>query len=182
MAANLVTPDRHAEPFDGGLLRRAFGRVPSGVAAVCGLDADGTPVGMAVSTFTPVSLSPPLVSICVQNGSATWPRLRAAGALGVSVLAEGQHRLAAQLAAKDADRFAEVEWTASARGAVDLTGAAAWLETTLHAELPAGDHLIALLEVRSLYVTPQLEPLVFHGSEYRRLRGATASAGKGTTA
>ena len=46
------------------LLRQAFGCFPSGVTAFCGL-LDGVAEGMAASSFTSVSLDPPLVSVCV---------------------------------------------------------------------------------------------------------------------
>ena len=60
-------------PVDGTELRRAFGCFPSGVTAVCAI-IDGEPVGMAASSFTSVSIDPPLASICVQKSSTTWPR------------------------------------------------------------------------------------------------------------
>ena len=54
-------------------LREAFGHFPSGVIAIAA-EVDGTRVGLAASTFVPVSLDPPLVSFCVQNTSTTWPQ------------------------------------------------------------------------------------------------------------
>ena len=66
---------------DEGELRRVFGCFPSGVIAVCAI-VDGEPVGMAASSFTSVSVAPALVSICVQNTSTTWPRLRSAAEAG----------------------------------------------------------------------------------------------------
>ena len=69
-------------------LRASFACFPSGVAAVCAL-IDGEPVGMVMSSFTSVSLDPPLVSVCVDLNSSTWPRLRSAPWLGVSILGEG---------------------------------------------------------------------------------------------
>ncbi|OQS19008.1 oxidoreductase, partial [Nocardia donostiensis] len=63
-----------SEVPDGVGLRRAFAHFPSGVVAVCA-EIDGQRYGIAVSTFVPVSLDPPLVSFCVQNTSATWQRL-----------------------------------------------------------------------------------------------------------
>lgn len=105
------------EYFDGPIfitgnqLRRAFGCFPSGVTAVCAL-VDGEPVGMAASSFTSVSVSPPLVSVCIQNISSTWPKLRRRPRLGLSVLAEGHDAACARLASKDGDRFADVGWEA----------------------------------------------------------------------
>jgi hypothetical protein len=68
--------------FDQALLRQAFGAFPSGVTAFCGL-IDGVAEGMAASSFTSVSLDPPLVSVCVANTSTTWPKLARLDRLGV---------------------------------------------------------------------------------------------------
>lgn len=157
-----------ATPTDPALLRQAFGCFPSGVTAVCALDS-GTPVGMAASTFTPVSLSPALISVCIQDTSTTWPRLRRRGRMGVSVLAEGQDTICRSLAGKESDRFAGVDWDADDAGGVYVHGASLWLNCSLHAELPGGDHTIALLEIHGLKAEPDREPLVFHNSRFRRL-------------
>lgn len=159
---------------DTDTLRRVFGCFPSGVAALCALDAGGnTPIGMAASSFTTVSLDPPLVSVCVQRTSTTWPGLRRRPRIGVSVLAEGHDEACLQLSRKDADRFAGVDWSASDEGSVLVGGATAWLETSLYDELPAGDHLIALLELHSMAADPSALPLVFHASAFRRLLATT---------
>lgn len=149
-------------------LRRAFGCFPSGVTAVCAM-AGSEPVGMAASSFTSVSIDPPLVSVCVQNSSATWPRLRRCARLGVSVLARGQDGACRSLSDKHGDRFAGVSWEPGADGAVFVHGATAWLNCSVHDELPAGDHRIVLLRVHGLRADPGAEPLVFHGSRFRQL-------------
>ncbi|MBU3063177.1 flavin reductase family protein [Nocardia sp. NEAU-G5] len=156
-----------ATPTDPALLRQAFGCFPSGVTAVCALES-GSPVGMAASTFTPVSLSPALMSVCMQDTSATWPRLRRRSRVGVSVLAEGQDAICRSLASKH-DRFASVDWDADENGGVYIHGASLWLTCSLHAELPGGDHTIVLLEIHGLKAEPDREPLVFHNSRFRRL-------------
>ena len=63
------------------VLRHAFGLFPSGVTAVCGI-VDGHPAGLAASSFTSVSLDPPLVSVCIAHTSSTWPILRQCRWLG----------------------------------------------------------------------------------------------------
>ncbi|MEU5347530.1 MULTISPECIES: flavin reductase family protein [unclassified Streptomyces] len=155
-------------PTNSSLLRQAFGCFPSGVTAVCALDS-GAPVGMAVSTFTPVSLSPALISVCVQDTSTTWPKLRGRSHVGVSVLAEGQDTICRSLASRAGDRFAGVDWDADDDGGVYIHGASLWLNCSLHAELPGGDHTIVLLEIQGLKAEPDRQPLVFHNSRFRRL-------------
>ncbi|MFC8193314.1 flavin reductase family protein [Cellulomonas sp. NPDC057328] len=155
--------------IDARALRRVFACFPSGVTAICGV-VDGVPVGMAASSFTSVSIDPPLVSVCVDNGSTTWPVLRGAGAIGVSVLGEGQDAVCRQLASRGGDRFAGLETHRTAEGAVLLGGSAAWLHCTVEDELPAGDHHIVLLRVQAYMAEPGLGPLVFHGSTFRVLQ------------
>jgi flavin reductase (DIM6/NTAB) family NADH-FMN oxidoreductase RutF len=155
----LITPDE---------LRAAFAAFPSGVTAVAGM-LDGQPVGMAASSFTSVSLDPPLVSVCMARSSSTWPTLRRAPGIGVSVLAAGHGDIARAMSAKHGDRFAGLDWHADHTGSILIGGSALWLTCTLENELPAGDHDIALLYVHELKVFPHVAPLIFHGSAYRQL-------------
>lgn len=148
-------------------LRKLFGRVPSGVTALCADLGEG-PIGMAVSTFVAVSLDPPLVSVCVQNESRTWPVLRTAPRIGLSVLAEGQGEHVRSLGTREGDRFAGVPWSESG-GAVFVDGAAAHLTCALHDEFPAGDHLIAVLRIQDARADPAVEPLIFHDSRFRNI-------------
>jgi flavin reductase (DIM6/NTAB) family NADH-FMN oxidoreductase RutF len=135
---------------------------------VCAL-LDGVPTGLAANSFTSVSLDPPLVSVCVQNSSSTWPRLRARPRLGVSVLAEGQDQACALLSMKHGDRFAGLSWNATEDGAVFIDDAAAWLGCSLYTEVAAGDHSIVLLQLHVLRADPETAPLVFHGGKFRQL-------------
>lgn len=154
-------------------LRKTFGCFPSGVTAICGL-GDGVPMGMAASSFTPVSLDPPLVSICVQNTSATWPVLRRLPRLGLSVLAEGQDQTCISLSRRVGDRFADVSWMSRSNGTVFVQGATAWWDCRIHDEVVAGDHTIVLLQICALGADPGTPPLIFHASRFRRLAGAAA--------
>lgn len=156
---------------DPGHLRRAFGCFPSGVTALCGI-ADGTPVGMAASSFTSVSISPPLVSVCFQPSSTTWPRLRELDRVGISVLAEDHNDVCMSLSRQSENRFARVAWDAAESGAVFVSDAPAWLECSLYDEMPAGDHSVALFEIHALRADPEAAPLIFHGSRFRRLATA----------
>lgn len=157
-----------AAPSEPRSLRQAFGCFPSGVAAVCGT-VDGVPRGIAVSSYTSVSLDPPLVSICIDRNSTTWPFLRIAPRLGLSILAESHADAGRQLAAKVDDRFAGLSMSASDAGALFLEGAAAWFDCSIHQEIAAGDHEIVLLQVHAMHADPGTSPLVFHGSRFRRL-------------
>ncbi|SFF39648.1 NADH-FMN oxidoreductase RutF, flavin reductase (DIM6/NTAB) family [Actinacidiphila alni] len=149
-------------------LRRVFGAFPSGVTAIAAL-VDGRPVGLAASSFTSVSLDPPLLSVCVAHTSTTWPLLAGRARLGVTVLGAEQERACAQLASRGSDRFAGLDWHATEDGAVVLDGAGAWFDTSVERRIPAGDHDIVLLRIHGLDADHSVPPLVFHASRFRRL-------------
>lgn len=165
---NAIPMTNSGSILDARTLRNAFGCFPSGVTAICAMVGD-EPVGMAASSFTSVSLDPPLVLVCIQNSSDTWKKLRNAPRIGVSVLGEAHDRACSQLAAKSGDRFARVDWVAKEGGAVLLEGAAVHLDCSIVEQIPAGDHGLVLLRIEDLTFQPAVNPLVFHGSRFRRL-------------
>ncbi|BEP13118.1 flavin reductase family protein [Acidothermaceae bacterium B102] len=158
MTATLLDPRR---------LRDVFGAFPTGVTTVAAC-VDGSPAGLVASSFTSVSLDPPLVSVCIRATSRTWPRLSTASRIGISVLGEHHGELSAAMSRSGADRFSGVGWQTRPGGAVLLTDAIAWLDCSIYAEHSAGDHRIVVLAVHDLDARDG-SPLVFHGSRYRRL-------------
>ena len=126
-------------------------------------------MGMAASSFTSVSLDPPLVSVCVANTSTTWPKLATLKQLGLSVLAGDHGPVARALAAKTGDRFSGVDWTATDSGAVFVHGATLWLECAPFKRVDAGDHEIVVLKIVGLAMYPDVAPMVFHRSNFRAL-------------
>ena len=149
-------------------LREAFGHFPSGVVAIAA-EVGGVREGLAASTFVPVSLEPPLVSFCVQNISETWPKLKRVPMLGISVLGEAHDEAARTLAAKTGDRFVGLETVSNETGAVFIKGTSLWLESAIEQLIPAGDHTIVVLRVTQVTVDPEVAPIVFHRSMFRRL-------------
>lgn len=149
-------------------MRRAFASFPSGVVAVCA-EIDGVPHGMAVSTFVPVSLDPPLVSFCVQKSSETWPKLVTATHLGLSLLGTDQQAHARALGTRAGDRFQGVELHRGTGDAVFIDGATAWIEATVEADVEAGDHLVVITRIHRIATRADSDPLVFHLSRFRRM-------------
>jgi flavin reductase (DIM6/NTAB) family NADH-FMN oxidoreductase RutF len=157
-------------------LRSVFAAFPTGVAAVAAV-MGGAPTGLAASSFVPVSLDPPLVSVCIARASTTWPALRTAARLGISVLGCHQEAVSRQLAATGGERFTGLSWRATAHGAVLLPESSAWFDCSVEQEIPAGDHDIVLLRVHDLGATAVM-PLVFHASTYRRLQAHAVTGGQ----
>jgi flavin reductase (DIM6/NTAB) family NADH-FMN oxidoreductase RutF len=158
------------QDLDPARLRQAFGIFPSGVVAVAAV-VDGVPVGLAASSFRSESLDPPLVSFSISASSKTWPDLRRASRLGVSVLASHHGGLARQLAGRPKTRFDDVAVRTSEAGALVIDEAVAHFDTTIYREVDAGDHVIVLLEIKAVAHPEVGSPLVFHRSTFGRLAG-----------
>ncbi len=153
------------QDLDAVRLREVFGVFPSGVVAVAA-EVDDVPVGLAASSFTSVSLDPPLVSFSVATSSKTWPVLRRAGHLGVTILADHHDEACRQLAGPQEHRFDGLSLTASDDGALTLDDGLARFDCTIHDEVEAGDHLIVILAVHAVEHADTAQPLVFHRSGF----------------
>lgn len=163
------------QDLDPARLRKAFGIFPTGVVAVAAR-VGGQLVGLAASSFTSVSLDPPLVSVSIANGSKTWPHLRRAAQLGITILADHHRVVARQLAGPVDRRFEGLKVAFNDDGAVTLADGLARFDTTIYREIEAGDHTIVLLRLHALehateYAADPL-PLVFHRSGFGRLERA----------
>lgn len=157
------------QDLDPGLLRAAFGAFPTGVVAVAA-EVDGQLLGLAASSFTSVSLAPPLVSINLATTSKTWPDLRRATRLGLTVLADHHGPLCRQLAGPVEARFDGVAHTVTDEGAVLIDDGLARFDTTVYREVEAGDHVLVLLELHAVdHDSLALSPLVFHRSRFGSL-------------
>jgi flavin reductase (DIM6/NTAB) family NADH-FMN oxidoreductase RutF len=154
--------------LDSAQLRTAYGAFPSGVVAVAA-QINGQLTGLAASSFTSISIDPPLVSFSVATTSNTWPVLRDAHHIGVSVLADHHDHVCRQLAGPTEQRFTGLPFRSTADGAVLLDEAVATFECSIHQEIEAGDHLIVVLELHRVTDGGGSTPLVFHRSGFKKL-------------
>ena len=154
--------------------REVLAHLPTGVTVVTAHGVEG-PAGMAANSVTSVSLDPPLILFCPARSSTTWPRIRAAGAFCVNVMAGHHEEATRRFALKDAERFAGVSYEPRPTGP-GLTDAVAWIECELEDEHEAGDHTIVVARVVALEAVPDCEPLVFFRGQYGSFRAPGGSA------
>ncbi|MGW5419001.1 flavin reductase family protein [Streptomyces sp. NPDC003943] len=158
------------EPIDIGDIKNALAGHCTGVAVITAVTPDGQPVGMAVQSFSSVSLDPPLVCFCPAHTSTTWPRIRAAGAFAVNALAADQEELCRRFAVTGGDKFAGTAWRPGGNGAPLLDGALATVECALDDVLDGGDHAITLGRVTALTAHRSgAGPLLYFRRGYGRL-------------
>jgi flavin reductase (DIM6/NTAB) family NADH-FMN oxidoreductase RutF/DNA-binding IclR family transcriptional regulator len=162
--------------FDAGTFRQVLGHFPTGVAVVTGIDADGKPAGMAVGSFSSVSLDPPLVAFMPDKSSSSWPKFRDSGAFCVNILGAEQESVCRAFATKGGDKFAELDWRPASSGSPIVDGCLAWIDCDIDVVHEAGDHYIVIGLVRELDIgTPSL-PLVFFQGGYGRFSSLSLAA------
>ncbi|WP_150292506.1 flavin reductase family protein [Sphingobium estronivorans] len=151
--------------IDAAHFRHALGHYPTGVCIITARSAEGELFGMAVGSFTSVSLSPALVGFFPDNGSTSWPRIRACGSFCVNVIGSHQLGLCRQFAARGGNKFEGVTHRLSPAGHPILDDCVMWIDCALHDEVATGDHRLVLGRVAALEVERADHPLLF-------LRGA----------
>jgi 3-hydroxy-9,10-secoandrosta-1,3,5(10)-triene-9,17-dione monooxygenase reductase component len=130
--------------LDPAEFRQLLGRFATGVTVVTVLLPDGRPAGMTANSLSSVSLSPPLLSLCIDHAAELYAPLLAAPAFIVNILEASQESLSRRFAAKEVDRFDGIGYHPSPRGQPVLDGALAWIECVPHARCEAGDHTILI--------------------------------------
>jgi len=152
----------------------AFSAFPAPVAVVAAL-VDGEPQGLVTSSLAAgISLVPPLLSFAVRTASSTWPTLRKAPELGVSLLAHTQEDISRAISMNPPPtRFETVETAADAGGAVLIAGAPVQMVCRIGTLKWAGDHHLVLLEILDTSVDDDIPPLLYHRRVYRALELGT---------
>jgi flavin reductase (DIM6/NTAB) family NADH-FMN oxidoreductase RutF len=129
------------DPFQFRLL---LGHFATGVTVLTLTTPDGQPLGMTANSLSSVSLSPPLISVCVDREADMHPVILQASRFVVNVLASDQEVLARRFSDKHEDRFDAVGYRLSPEGLVLLDGALAHFVCAREATHPGGDHTIVL--------------------------------------
>ncbi|MGH1564984.1 flavin reductase [Mumia sp. DW29H23] len=149
---------------ESSTFRDVLAQWPSGVTVVTTV-VDGVRHGMTASSFSSVSLDPPLVSICLDRRLYSHGLLAESGIFGISVLAKDQAEVARRFAGMSgdvADRFDGESWSTAATGVPLLDSALGWLDCRIVHAYPGGDHTIFVGEVLAGHAARRTAPLLFH--------------------
>lgn len=128
--------------------------------------------GMTANAFCSLSLHPPLILVCIQNGVSMHPFLEVAESFGVNILASDQKPLS-ELFAKHGEHTAPMggaPYRLGSLGAPLLDGALGWVECRVEERYAGGDHMIVIGRVEAMATErPDAEPLLFYSGKYRTL-------------
>ena len=151
--------------IDSGEFRNVLGHFPTGVTAVTAVN-NGKPIGMAIGSFTSVSLEPPLVAFLPGKESGSWKEIREAGSFCVNVMGQDQMEVCGVMASRAEDKFADVEWSPAGSGSPIISGSIAYIDCYIEMIHDGGDHDIVIGRVLKLEVMDSKSPLVFFQGNY----------------
>jgi flavin reductase ActVB len=132
--------------------RDAMARVASGVAIVTTSDSEGRWWGFTASSFTPLSIEPPLILVCLARDAGCHPVFTSVPAFQVNLIGPEHERLAARFGSKGVDKFAGLEsaFRTGRKGLPVLDDALASLHCRT-VEMPqGGDHTILIASVEEV--------------------------------
>ena len=151
-------------------LKDALAAWASGVAVVGARDAEGDH-GTTVSSFTSVSLEPPLVLVSLASSARIMAPIDASGRFSISVLAADQQAASAYLATRGRPPgFGPVPVARLDDDLPGVEGALAHRTCGVEARIPQGDHTLLVGRVTSASAEPTPRAaLVYHQRGYRTL-------------
>ena len=156
--------------------RRALSQFATGVTVVTVECAPRRVHGMTASSFTSVSLEPPLISVCVDERAHLLPLVKDRRLFGINVLKEDQQNWSEFFARPERDQEAHerevakhqvsFHWTTD--GIPLLGNVLCQIACRLYSTHVAGDHTIVVGEVLSAQLHFG-QPLIFFRGDYTRL-------------
>ncbi|MFD0384010.1 flavin reductase family protein [Streptomyces stramineus] len=137
------------------------------MTVVTTLGPSGERWGFTASSFSSLSLEPPLVLVCLGKSASTYQAFLRADHFMINVLAQEQSEVALRFAKSAPERFAGGDMVPCELGLPGLPGASARLACATHDILDGGDHSILVGRAEVAYAGER-EPLVYYNRSFNR--------------
>lgn len=150
--------------------KEALGHLPTGVTVVTTGYNDKL-YGLTVSSFTSVSLEPPLVLFCIDKDSSSIAAFYNSEFFAVSILADNQIDISRHFSKSQFDKFINIEYHIGSNSNCPLINrAVCHIECKKFNQYKVGDHLVIIGEVINTAVDDTNKPLVHCLRKYRELK------------
>ena|SRR3990172_8496938 len=156
---------------DAELLRAAMRQWATGVTIVS-VAYKGIRHGMTVSSFTSLSLEPPLVMVSLEDITRTRDMMLQAGHFGVTILSQEQEEISALFAERRTeyqDRFAGLQTYTLKSESPLLAGGLVGFDCRIAAIYPAGNHTMFVGDLLAVHIVSSRLPLIYYDRNYRSL-------------
>jgi flavin reductase (DIM6/NTAB) family NADH-FMN oxidoreductase RutF len=171
-----IVENRHTVGADE--FRSAAGRFASGVGVVAARRGNRT-LAKTVSSFTSVSLNPPLISVCIGVASPLIGAIEHSACFTISILRAGQQHISDRLSAPGSTvagtEAVGIATTRSQSGAAVVAGYLSYFDCTVETSLGVGDHTIVIGRVRHAD-SAEGEPLMYFAGGYHVLSSHPSAA------
>ena len=164
--------------LDARRLRNALGQFPTGVTIITSVTGNGERLGMTVSSFSSLSLDPPLILFSIHRRAHSFPAWQQVTQYAVNILNETQEELSNRFATAKGDKWAGLTPRSGKSGVPLLPNAVVIFECEAYGRYDGGDHEIFVGRVVELHenMARHGQPLVFAGGRYRQLVAGAAHA------
>src|SRR5438309_11496635 len=98
-------------------LRKVMGCFATGVTVITTCDQRGKPYGLTANAVTSLSLTPPLLLICVDRRAETYPHFFDSKIFALNILAEDPEAVSRRFATTCGDKFVGLQFRLGRRGA-----------------------------------------------------------------
>lgn len=154
--------------IDADTFKQAVGSFPSGVVIATTLDGEGKPWGFTASSFSSVSLDPPLILVCLAKTAECHAAFAAARLFSINILAADREGLARRFATRGARKFDGEEFVVGEHGLPLIRDAVAVLVCRKFADYDGGDHSIFVGEVQSVSHEAASDAMVYFRRRFWR--------------
>ena len=155
----------HNEEF-----KEAVGKFPTGITVIS-TSYDGKLWGFTANSFVSVSLTPPLVSFCLNKESGSFKAFNETEHFAINILASEQVGTSKHFAHKGVDKFLNIQHEISDLfGDPLISGAVCSIECTKYKQFECGDHLIFVGEVIKTKIDQSKSPLLYFAKSYKEIQ------------
>lgn len=138
----------------------------SGVTVLSWRDSEQKIQGITVSAFSALSLQPPLVLFCINQGAYVYKELITRTHLAINILAANQQQAAYQFAGSNRENLEAQICENNPHQLPYLRDALANLSVRLTRRIAGGDHDIFIAELLHSHVNPARAPLIYHNGQF----------------
>jgi len=165
-----MTPAVHVAADLSERFREAMASYPSGVTIVTTTDEQGVWRGFTATSFTSLSVDPPLALVCLARTAQCHAAFEKARSWVIQVVPSRRADLAKRFATRGADKFGQGDFQADAAGHPVLQEAAAVLQCEAYVRHDVADHTILVGRVQDVRLH-DAPPAVYFRRGFHALAG-----------
>jgi len=158
--------------FDSREFRDAMGAFATGVTVITMAKPDGALKAMTANAFSSVSLTPPMVLVCVDKNGSMHDWLDEVDAFGVNILTDVQQEISNTFAksGENSEPMSGVAYKIGPLGVPVIENVILWTAAKIVHKYDAGDHTIMVGQVEALQTNDTTNrPLLFHKGKYQQI-------------